>query len=267
MITSIDNDYQLDLIMKRPTICATVLQTEAISQHMQRITLQAQAFHDFPAECESGYIKLLFTDQGDTDLSKLSQARPLMRTYTIRQFCPAQHSLSLDMVKHGTTGLASRWAQTVQVGDTIEVVGPGLVKDLVTPAPWYFMAADMTALPALTVKLSRLPSDARGYAVIKVKDKDDILPLTINSQVQVIWLTADESLPATVFAQPWLAGEPSVWVACEFDDMRAMRRYFRNDKQVSKERIYISSYWKQGVTEDGHKVLKQQDAQQQDPHN
>ncbi|NVJ56308.1 MAG: siderophore-interacting protein, partial [Vibrionaceae bacterium] len=40
------------------------------------------------------------------------------------------------------------------------------------------------------------------------------------------------------------------------------RQYLRNDKQVKRENIYISSYWKQGVSEDGHKVIKQQDAKQ-----
>ncbi len=48
----------------------------------------------------------------------------------------------------------------------------------------------------------------------------------------------------------------------EFDAMRELRHYFQNDKQVPRELIYISSYWKSGVSEDGHKAFKQQDAQQ-----
>ncbi len=49
-----------------------------------------------------------------------------------------------------------------------------------------------------------------------------------------------------------------MWCACEFDDMRALRDYFRNQRNVEHDRIYISSYWKNGVSEDGHKVLKRQ---------
>jgi NADPH-dependent ferric siderophore reductase len=45
--------------------------------------------------------------------------------------------------------------------------------------------------------------------------------------------------------------------------MRALRQYFRNEKQVKRENIYISSYWKLGVSEDGHKTIKQQDAEEQ----
>jgi NADPH-dependent ferric siderophore reductase len=43
--------------------------------------------------------------------------------------------------------------------------------------------------------------------------------------------------------------------------MRALRQYFRNDRDVEREFIYISSYWKNGVTEEGHKVIKREDAE------
>jgi len=39
-----------------------------------------------------------------------------------------------------------------------------------------------------------------------------------------------------------------------------LRHYFRNEKQVDKDNLYISSYWKEGTTEDGHKIIKQKDA-------
>ncbi|RJG40191.1 siderophore-interacting protein [Motilimonas pumila] len=251
--------------MKRQTIHAQVLQTLEISPNMQRITLQADAFTTFPAECESGYIKLLFTPQGQTDLSDLGQARPMMRTYTVRLFSAHDATISIDMVKHGTEGLASRWAQTANIGDVIEVVGPGLISDIPVPADWFLMAADMTALPALSIKLARLPADATGYAVIKVADKADQQAITAPANVELIWLTEADSLPETVTALPWLAGQASAWVACEFDDMRALRQYLRNDKQLPRERIYLSSYWKHGVTEDGHKLLKHADNKQHGP--
>ena len=59
---------------------------------------------------------------------------------------------------------------------------------------------------------------------------------------------------------PWFSGVVSVWGACEFDDMRALRGYFRNEKEVQKDKIYISSYWKSDGPEDGHKVIKREDA-------
>ncbi|MFS1443115.1 MULTISPECIES: siderophore-interacting protein [unclassified Vibrio] len=80
----------------------------------------------------------------------------------------------------------------------------------------------------------------------------------------ITWLIEDETeetLSQTVRSIEWLDGQVSVWTACEFESMRELRQYFRNEKEVAKENIYISSYWKRGVTEDGHKVLKQQDAQ------
>ncbi len=243
-----------------------VTDTETITSNMQRITLQGEALSHFPRDCEGSYIKLLFNDMGGADLSILSEDdRPIMRTYTIRRFHPETSSIEVDFVRHVTQdlqcGFAARWAMAAQKGDTINIVGPGSISNLNTEADWFFMAADMTALPALSAKIRTLPEEAKGYAVISVMSPDDIQPLHVPAGVELIWLTEGQALADSVRELEWLDGNASVWCACEFDSMRALRQYFRNEKEVDRENIYISSYWKKGVSEDGHKVIKREDAE------
>tara|TARA_Y100001956_G_scaffold37433_1_gene36851 strand:+ start:3528 stop:4304 length:777 start_codon:yes stop_codon:yes gene_type:complete len=256
--------------MKKPNAnLVTVVKTETITPNMQRILLQGDALSQFPVDCEGGYIKLLFNHVGGTDISNLKEGeRPVMRTYTIRRFYPDQSIIEVDFVRHLTQdqqcGFASRWAMSVEVGATISIAGPGTIQNLNTEADWFFMVADMTALPALSAKVRLLPTDANGYAVIQVHSKEDIQPLDTPKNMRIEWVVSSNvEVAETVRALPWLSGTVSVWCACEFDSMRALRTYFRNEKEVNRENIYISSYWKQGVSEDGHKVLKQQDANEQ----
>jgi len=252
--------------MKKPSPKQlTVLDSKQVTPNMQRITLHGEALGEFPPECVGSYIKLLFNSTGTTDLNSVAEGqRPVMRTYTIAQFSSAENTIEVDFVRHVTDdlqcGFAARWAMNVQVGETINIVGPGTISDMSTEADWFLLVADMTALPALAAKIRLLPRDATGYAVIKVIEQADAQPIDAPTNVKVIWLTDQESLVDKVESLPWLDGVASVWTACEFDSMRALRHYFRNDKQVPRENIYLSSYWKQGVTEDGHKVIKQQDA-------
>lgn len=253
--------------MKKPSPRqVTIRSTETITPNMQRITLHSDALSEFPANCEGSYIKLLFTPVGGTDLATLSDdERPVMRTYTIRKFDPVSAQIEVDFVKHITDdmqcGFAARWAMNAQVGDTISIAGPGSIQDMNMEADWFFMTADMTALPALSAKIRRLPAEAKGYAVIKVISEQDIQPIEAPQGFEVKWIFEGEQLPDVVRALPWLEGRVSVWCACEFDSMRSLRQYFRNEQQVERENIYISSYWKQGVAEDGHKVIKRQDAE------
>ncbi|MFD2179626.1 siderophore-interacting protein [Veronia pacifica] len=247
----------------------TVVNAHSVTPNMQRITLKGEAIHDFPEECEGGYIKFLFNHQGGTDLDGYSyENRPVMRTYTIRRHDAVQGEIDIDFVHHDTTdescGFASRWSKHASIGAHINILGPGLLQDLNPSADAFFLAADMTALPALSAKIKRLPENAQGYAVIKVKDEEDQQTLEHPAGVKVIWLKGTESLPSSVRALEWPAGKVSVWCACEFDDMRVLRSYFRNEKDVDRENIYISSYWKEGVTEDGHKVIKRQDVAEQE---
>lgn len=251
---------------KPPSRQVTILATESITPNMQRITLQSAALCEFPADCEGSYIKLLFTPSGETDLSSLEEdERPVMRTYTIRHFDSRSGTIEVDFVKHITDdhmcGFAARWAMNAQVGDSISIAGPGSIQEMNTEADWFFMAADMTALPALSAKIRRLPPEAQGYAVIKVISEQDVQPIEAPKNFDVKWIFEGDQLDDAVRSLPWRDGNASVWCACEFDAMRSLRQYFRNEKQVGREHIYISSYWKQGVAEDGHKVIKRQDAE------
>ncbi len=242
-----------------------VTDTETITPNMQRITLQGEALSHFPRDCEGSYIKLLFNDMGGADLSILSEDdRPIMRTYTIRRFHPETSSIEVDFVRHVTQdlqcGFAARWAMAAQKGDTINIVGPGSISNLNTEADWFFMAADMTALPALSAKIRTLPEEAKGYAVISVISEADIQTIEAPAGMELHWVT-EQPLADKVRELEWQQGEAAVWCACEFDSMRALRQYFRNEKEVERENLYLSSYWKQGVSEDGHKVIKREDAE------
>ncbi|MEZ8823736.1 siderophore-interacting protein [Vibrio sp. 10N.261.55.A7] len=254
--------------MKKPSPQQlTVIHSEKISPNMRRITLHDNVLENLPTDCDGSYIKLLFNQSGGTDLSALKEGeRPVMRTYTIRKFDAERRTVEVDFVCHVTQdlqcGFAARWAMNVTVGETITVAGPGNIQDMNTEVDWFFMVADMTALPALSAKIQKLPHDAKGYAVIKIIEKADIQPLKAPDNFRVIWLTGDAPLASNVKSLDWLEGTASVWTACEFESMRELRQYFRNEREVPKENIYISSYWKQGVSEDGHKVIKQQDAKE-----
>lgn len=255
--------------MKKPSPKqVTVINTETITPNMQRITLQSPALADFPNDCEGGYIKLLFSETGETSLESLQPgARPVMRTYTVRRFDQQAASIEVDFVRHITEdlqcGFAARWAMNADIGDQVYIAGPGIIQPINTEADWFFMVADMTALPALSAKIRQLPENAKGYAVIQVESEQDIQSIETPTGITVQWIFSLDSLNETVRSLNWLQGTASVWCACEFESMRKLRQYFRNEKEVNRENIYISSYWKHGVSEDGHKVIKQQDAAEQ----
>jgi len=234
-----------------------VIRTELISPNMRRLTVGGTHLEGFPENQESAYVKLLFPSGAE---------KPIMRTYTIRNHRPYCNELDIDFMLHGDSGPASRWAATAQVGDRIQIAGPGGLKLIDFTADWFFMAGDMTSLPAISVNMERMPSNAAGYVVIEVLDERDIQELKAPPGIDLRWVVnpqpgiASGVLVDAVTALPWLAGRPSIWAACEFESMRLLRRYFKYERSVGKPNLYVSSYWKHGVSEDRHKSIKSQDA-------
>ncbi|KIQ05292.1 MULTISPECIES: siderophore-interacting protein [Pseudomonas] len=233
-----------------------VISSTSVTPHMLRITLGGDEIDSFPADQESAYIKLIFPTPGSDGT--------LMRTYTVRHQRAEQ--FDVDFVLHDDAGPASQWAKDASPGDSITVGGPGPKKLVDNSADWFLMIGDMTALPALSVNLEQLPTDARGHAIIEVIDERDIQPLQHPAGVELHWLINphpgedSQLLVNRVRELAWLPGRPSIWAACEFSGMRALRQHFREERQVDRKNLYISSYWKLGSSEDQHKLAKREDA-------
>lgn len=253
----------------------TVVSSNTLTPHMQRIVLTGEELVTFPHDSESGYIKFLFSQQGDIVSSKeqlemLAPDKPLMRTYTVRKFEPATKKLTVDFVLHkDSEGPASKWAQIAAEGDEVVIVGPGPIKLVDNRADWFLFAGDMTALPAISCNLEQLPPEAKGYAVIEISSELDIQPISVPAGVEIKWVISDshsdqEKFLDTVFALQWLDGQPYVWCACEFGAMKQLRKHFKFSRHIDKRSIYISSYWKRGNSEDQHKIAKQKDATQEE---
>ena len=242
---------------KRLVRKVTVVEKTQLSPHFIRMKLAGDDLKSFPAEQESGYIKLRFPSD--------NPEKPILRTYTIRAFDPTTSELTVDFVAHGDNGPASKWAGEAAVGDSIEINGPGDKKLVDFSADCFLLVGDMTALPAISVNLEQLPDDAVGYAVLEVVAEEDKLALKKPAGVEICWVInphptqPNSCLYDAVVELPWQEGRLSAWVACEFDQMRAIRGYLRNDKGLDRSSLYASSYWKIGTSDEGNKAAKKLD--------
>nr|WP_255722999.1 siderophore-interacting protein [Thalassobius sp. Cn5-15] len=245
---------------------ATVRSVSHVSPNMYRIIFGGAGLADFPVGREGGYVKLIFPEA-----PRSNPDRAVMRTYSVRAHDAVRGEISVDFALHGDKGgLATDWALNARAGDTIALGGPGTIKMVdpaADPAPdWYLIAGDMTAIPALMCNIERLPETAKGDVVVEVNSEADKQPMDLPAGMTVHWVVnpdADQlngALVAAIKALPWRAGQPFVWTACEFDSMRALRSYYRNDRGVARDQLYLSSYWRSGRTEDQHKSDKAQDS-------
>lgn len=244
-----------------PPRTAIVLAKRQITPNMLRVTLGGPGMADFPAGSAGGYIKLrLFPDGADGPVS--------VRTYTIRH----QHedSIDVDFALHtdgkGDHGPATSWAMQAAIGDAIQIGGPGAAKPLPDGHDFYLVAGDMTALPAISVNLERLPANAIGYGIIEVQCEEDRQDIAVPHGFDLDFVvnpvpgSGAEAMLARVRAAAPQQGEMYAWVASEFETMRAARSFLRGELGLGRDQLYISSYWKAGLAEDDHKRIKSEDA-------
>ena len=240
-----------------------VNKTQLVTPHMKRVTLKGPDLCDFPCGYEGGYVRVLFPkDTGDHNEQGALKDRFLMRSYTVRNFRNAAHELDLDFVLHGDSGPASKWAETAKEGDPLSIAGPGPVKRPSPRSDWVLFAGDMTSLPAIAVNLENLPKETEGKAIILIESDQDRIDLKEPPKFHVHWITDSDAKRGTKaliteFENTTLKGcEPFVWAAGEFELMRSARKYVKRFDTLSKDSIYVSSYWKTGETDEGMKKAK-----------
>ncbi|MER6079850.1 siderophore-interacting protein [Streptomyces sp. NPDC001833] len=251
---------------------AQVVRTERLSPHMQRVVLGGEGLAGFAADtCTDHYVKLLFGPAGVTypEPFDLEQIRaelprehwPVTRTYTVRSWNPEHRELTLDFVVHGDEGLAGPWACRVQPGETVHFMGPGGAYAPDTGADWHLLAGDESALPAIARALESLPAGSRTFAFLEVSGPEE--EQKIDSDVEVVWLhrgerPVGEALVAAVRALDFPEGRVHAFVHGEASFVKELRALLRVERQIPREDLSISGYWRLGHNEDGWQASKRE---------
>ena len=249
-----------------------VHETIRISPSLVRIVLRTDDWSSFgEPDHTDAYVKLVFLSPGVAYPQPIDPARireelpsehwPRMRTYTVRAFDRAAGTLTLDVVTHGTSGLAGPWAAAARPGDPMLLVGPGGGYSPDAAADWHLLAGDESALPAIANALEALPGDAVGAAFVEVADAAHEVPLAAPAGVAVHWVHVGDELPGhglVPAVRSWTApaGAGHVFVHGEAGVVKDLRRHLRTDRGLPLDQLSISGYWRLGADDERWRAMK-----------
>ncbi|MGA4976615.1 siderophore-interacting protein [Streptomyces cinereoruber] len=253
---------------------ARVVHTERITPHMVRLVLGGPGLDGFDAgEYTDHYVKLLFAPEGVAypepfDMERIREEFPreqwpTTRTYTVRAWDPERRELTIDFVVHGDEGLAGPWAARAEAGDTVRFLGPGGGYAPDGAADWHLLVGDESALPAIAAALERLPAGARAHTFVEIADAAEEQKLETAAGIDVTWLhrgdrPVGEALVEAVRTLDFPAGDVHAFVHGEAGFVKELRRHLRLDREVPRERLSISGYWRLGKSDEAWRAIKRE---------
>ena len=240
---------------RKQRYATTVQRVQRLTPRMLRVVFAGPALAGFNWNGPAAHIKLILGADSP-------EQRAPSRTYTPRHFDAATHELTVDFVLHGA-GPASTWAAQAQVGQPMLIAGPGRSYTLDAQAQWLLIAGDEYAIPAVATILEAVPDGMRTEVLLEVNDAADEFALAAERpDVAIRWLhraqpiidhggtarAGVELLEAIrAFQQP--TGSGRIYVACEADAMRRIRRHLLLERALPREWLTTRGYWKQGATD------------------
>ncbi|MEL6894309.1 MAG: siderophore-interacting protein [Actinomycetota bacterium] len=252
----------------------TVERVERLSSSMVRVVFGGPGLDGFVDAAETDrYVNARFVPDDalysvpftDDDLAEVpADQRPRARRFTVRRWDEAQRKLTIDFVAHGDVGYAGRWAQRAQVGDRLQMSGPGGSYRPDPSADWHLMVGDESALPAIAASLEVLPAHARGVALVVVDRPENELAVASPADVDLRWLHRSSAAePETLLVDEvcrldWPEGSVDVFVHGEAAEVRAVRRHLVADRAIDVGGASISPYWRRGKTDEAWREIKKQ---------
>lgn len=239
-----------------------VIETRRLTPHMQRITFSAASIDAF-ATNSNLHVRLLLPPPGTARDDWLvvrpngkatlrsKGISPIVRVYTIRAIDPAAGRLDMDFVLHADGGPGGAWAAQARPGDLAGMVGPG--GRGLSPADWYLIAGDETALPAIGRMLDAIPERAKGQIIVEIAGPEEEQPLAIPPGLSLRWLHRDGAPSGTTdFLVDAIKGvewpgngiRPFVWVAGEFVAAQQIRDHLSRDRGLPKAQQFVVAYWR-----------------------
>ncbi|MEM7348390.1 MAG: siderophore-interacting protein [Chloroflexota bacterium] len=234
-----------------------VTRVKELSPRMVRVTFTGDNLAEFGWNGPAAHIKLIFPEKGQTEPAPQQEGgpRPTMRTYTPRRFDPAVPELDVEFVLHGH-GPASTWAAQAKPGQRLMVAGPGPNYVIDPNADWHLLAADETALPAISTILDVLPAGKPVIALVEAISDQDERPLETAANLELRWLhrgddVAQSGIPLEKAIQEleFPEGVGQIYVGCESNAMRRIRQHLLKERGYDKTRIVTRGYWKLGATD------------------
>lgn len=245
---------------RRPRYPATVKRVQTITPRMVRVTFTSPELANFGWNGPAAHIKVIFVDPATVASTSAAspaaaEPRPMMRTYTPRRFDRDTRELDVDFVLHGE-GPASTWAAQAAIGQSLMIGGPGRNYVVDPSAEWFVLVGDDSAIPAMATILENLPPTVRATAFVEVVDAGDEHPFYSGSNATIHWLHRGEDvtkagalLESTVRGFTFPPGAGRVYVACEADAVRRIRRHLLSERGMSRDHIVTRGYWKLGETD------------------
>lgn len=242
----------------------TVKRITELSPSMRRITLTGDDLTGFISASFDDHVKLIVPDvQGEKPnvpvvgeaglVFEEGRPKPAMRDYTPRHYNPATNELDIDFVLHHD-GPATDWASRAEPGHFVGIAGPRGSFVVPTEFDWHVLIGDETALPAIGRRLEELPKKAQAIVIIKTDTDDARLELTSQCALDVQWVSEGahtapgvSALETAVRSLKLPDGEGYVWAAGEYSDIKAIRQYLAEERDITKDRIRAASYWRKAT--------------------
>ncbi|MDA2892896.1 siderophore-interacting protein [Mycolicibacterium sp. BiH015] len=211
----------------------TVTGRTEVTPHYLRLSFQAGGLLADRSLHPTQWIRMWFADG-----EKLHQ-----RGYTLVNPDPANDTVDVEFALHD--GVASRWAEQAQPGDTIEATVLGSNFALPEPRPaGYVIVGDTASLPAINSLLDAI-GDAPAQVFLEAAHDDD-RRLPVHRAADVTWVdrqNAGDGLVAAVSAAAFDASDHFGWVACDNRTTRAVAKLLREDFKIPRKSMKAQAYW------------------------
>ena len=238
---------------------ATVLSTQQITPHLQRIVLGSEEFTDLTSDHIGSYVKVLIPKNGVADFNLKTAC---MRSYTIQNVNKSNGAITLDFVINMHQGPATNWAKVAKVGDELAIAGPGPKKLENYQHSHYVLLGDLTSVNAIKGYVQQLPINAKIDAFIHTPNKADIISLDSTRQVNWLITTTPEIEMANALSTLQQHEQPPIiFMALEAGLVRELKTLLTSKLAVPRTNIVSSGYWKKGLNSENYKLERQANTQ------
>lgn len=235
-----------------------VRRSERVTPAMIRVTLGGDELTGFTGEGPDRRIKMFFPVPGQErpavprastagPVWPAGEARPAIRTYTVRRFDAAAGELDVDFVLHAGHGPAAAWARDAAPGAWVGVSEPGGRYEPDPSVDYHVLIGDETALPAMATVLDALgpTGAAQAMTFVEIADAHEEQPMPC----AVTWVhrhgrRAGEPLADAVHAATFPTGRGQAWLSGESGCVRDLRRHLIEERGIDRRLVYATGYWR-----------------------